>query len=433
MPDSAFKSDTSDKSTRNRRVLRVVIATSLAAVLLTCAGTLAIVEFWPEVGARVAVQLRDYFGPQMVARLETVVFQIQDGFKQWQYQDSDQQVDIPWGSPQASRETRARTSTPLPATPTLLSTPTVAAQDLLTPSPDEDLSMDRLPSPTPSATALIWQLSDLESLGSLEGEGVWQPYLYDPAGNVIARRTYLQPDPARPYAIVAVVAIDLSATQLHFVLGFTDPGLPEGPKGDGLIPEEHRQSESLVAAFNGGFRTANGMYGAMSDGIEALPPVEGIATIGIYRDGQVRMGSWGDEIDKSPDLTAWRQNCSLVIDAGEISTKVYNDSIVDWGGTISNQIVTKRSGLGLNKTGQTLYYFAGPSLSMPALADAMLASGVHYGMLLDINNFWVHFTAIREEAGNLVGEPLLPEQMIDKVDRYLGASPVDFFYITLRD
>ncbi len=433
MPDPALKNDISEKRTKNRRVLLVVIALSLAAILLTCAGTLAIVEFWPEVGARVAVRLRDYFGPQMVARLETVVFQIQDGLKQWQYQDSDQQVDIPWESPQAPRETRTMTSTPPPATPTLLSTPTAAAQDLLTPSPDEDLSVDRLSSPTPSAIAHIWQLSDLEPLGSLEGEGVWQPYLYDPTGNVIAQRTYLQPDPARPYAVVAVVAIDLSATQLHFVLGFTDPGIPDGPKGDGLIPEKHRQPGNLVAAFNGGFRTANGMYGAMADGTEALPPVEGIATIGIYRDGQVRMGSWGEEIDKSPDLTAWRQNCSLVIDTGEISPKVYNDSIVDWGGTISNQIVTKRSGLGLDKTGQTLYYFAGPSLSMPALADAMLASGVHYGMLLDINNFWVHFTAIREEAGNLVAEPLLPEQMIDKIDRYLGASPVDFFYITIRD
>jgi hypothetical protein len=70
---------------------------------------------------------------------------------------------------------------------------------------------------------------------------------------------------------------------------------------------------------------------------------------------------------------------------------------------------------------------------MPALADAMLTSSVHYGMLLDINNFWVHFTAIHAEEGSLVAEPLLPKDMIDQIDRYLGPSPVDFFYITLRE
>jgi hypothetical protein len=288
-------------------------------------------------------------------------------------------------------------------------------------------------SPTPSTTPYVWQPADLAPLGSLEGEGIWQAYLYDPQGNVIARRTFLQPDPARPYSIVAIVALDLSATQLHFVLGFTDPGLADGPKGDGLIPEAHRQPGRLVAAFNGGFRTANGLYGAMADGITPLPPVEGVATVGIYQDGRVRIGDWGEQIVDSAELVAWRQNCSLIMDGGEISPKVYNDSIVDWGGTISNQIVTNRSGMGIDEAEQTLYYFAGPSLSMPALADAMLAAGVHYGMLLDINNFWVHFTAIHEQDGSLAADPLLPDHMIDKIDRYLGASPVDFFYITVRE
>jgi hypothetical protein len=112
---------------------------------------------------------------------------------------------------------------------------------------------------------------------------------------------------------------------------------------------------------------------------------------------------------------------------------VYNNSITDWGASISNQIVTRRSGLGLNQGGKTLYYFAGPSLSMPVLADTMIASGVHDGMLLDINHFWVHFTAIHPQDGQLVAEPLLPKDMIDHIDRYLGPSPADFFYITALD
>jgi hypothetical protein len=231
--------------------------------------------------------------------------------------------------------------------------------------------------------------------------------------------------------VVAVVAFDLNRTQLHFILGFNDPALPDGPRGDGLIPEEDRQPDVLLAAFNGGFRAANGQYGAMAKGIEALPPKDGMATVGIYRDGEVRIGAWGEDIDYSPDLVAWRQNCRLILQDGEISPRVYNDSITDWGASISNQIVTRRSSLGLDRDARTLYYFAGPSLSMPVLADAMLNAGAHQGMLLDINHFWVHFTAIHVQDGELVADPLIPSDMIDQIDRYLGPSPADFFYVTL--
>ncbi len=232
---------------------------------------------------------------------------------------------------------------------------------------------------------------------------------------------------------MAVVAFDLTRTWLHFVLGFNEPALPDGPRGDGLIPEKDREAGVLLAAFNGGFRAANGQYGAMANGIEALPPKSEFATVGIYRSGEVRIGNWGEEINDTPELEAWRQNCRLIIQDGEISPRVYNNSITDWGASISNQIVTRRSSLGLDREAKTLYYFAGPSLSMPVLADAMLTAGVHQGMLLDINHFWVHFTAIRSEEGKLVAEPLLPDDMKDHVDRYLGPSPADFFYITARE
>jgi hypothetical protein len=267
----------------------------------------------------------------------------------------------------------------------------------------------------------------------MEGEGVWLPYLHDSEGHVVAARTFLQPDPERPYAIVAVVAFDLARTRLHFVLGFNEPSLPDGPKGNGLIPEQDREAGVLLAAFNGGFRAANGQFGAMADGIVALPPKSEMATVGIYRSGEVWIGSWGVDIDDTPDLQAWRQNCRLIIQDGMISPKVYNNSITDWGASISNQIVTRRSGLGLDREAKTLYYFAGPSLSMPVLADAMLVAGVQQGMLLDINHFRVHFTAIHSEEGKLVADPLLPNDMKDHLDRYLGPSPADFFYITAQE
>ena len=403
---------------------RIAVSIGLT-VLIACLGTVAVVECWPSLGARIAAQMRAVVGPRPVAHLEELVFQLQDRITFWQYQSGIEQARAPWERSVTPAGTRiAETSTPSPAA--------TATPD----TENQTQGNEGQPTPTfvpPTATPTAWQLPDLEPFGEMEGEGVWQPYLHDRDGRAVAARTFLQPDPERPYAIVAVVAFDMTRTGLHFVLGFNEPSLPGGPTGDGLIAEEHRRADVLLAAFNGGFRAANGSFGAMADGVEALPPKEGFATVGIYRDGAVRIGNWGEEITASPDLVAWRQNCRLILQDGAISERVYNDSITDWGASISNQIVTRRSALGLDRDAETLYYFAGPSLSMPVLADAMQTAGVADGMLLDINHFWVHFTAIKSRDGDLVAVPLLPEEMFDQVDRYLNASPADFFYVTLLD
>ncbi len=409
------------KSPRFRRIAILI----LLALLIACGGIFAAVEVWPQLGAAVANQMRAVVGPRPVAYLEELVFQLQDRITFWQYQFGIEQARAPWESSVTPEGTRiAETSTPTPAA-------------TATPTPENHTQGNEdQPSPTfvpPTLTPTPWQLPALEPFGEMDGEGVWQPYIHDQDGGTVAARTFLQPDPERPYAIIAVVAFDLTRTQLHFVLGFNEPSLPGGPTGDGLIAEKHRRSGVLLAAFNGGFRAANGGYGAMANGIEALPPKDGFATVGIYRDGAVRIGNWGEEITASPELVAWRQNCRLILQDGEISERVYNDSITDWGASISNEIVTRRSALGLDRDAETLYYFAGPSLSMPVLADAMQSAGVADGMLLDINHFWVHFTAIESQDGELVAVPLLPDDMFDQVDRYLKASPADFFYVTLLD
>jgi hypothetical protein len=408
------------------RPLKRIILLILLTVLVACLGLFVAVEVVPHLGARIAGQMRAVLGPQPVARLEEFVFQIQDRITFWQYQSGIEQARAPWESDPTPAPSQITT-----ATETLIPTATA------TPGPENHTQGEEgRPSPTvagPTPTPTAWGLPDLEPFGEMDGEGVWQPYLHDRDGRPVAVRTFLQPDPERPYAIVAVVAFDLTRTQLHFVLGFNEPSLPGGPTGDGLIAEEHRRAGLLLAAFNGGFRAANGNFGAMANGIVALPPKDGFATVAIYQDGDVRIGNWGEEITASPELVAWRQNCRLILQDGEISERVYNDSITDWGASISNEIVTRRSALGLDHDAETLYYFAGPSLSMPVLADAMQTAGVADGMLLDINHFWVHFTAIESQDGELVAVPLLPDDMFDQVDRYLKASPADFFYVTLLD
>lgn len=444
LQNSSLKSDGGcfpDNQGKRRPSFRGILALTLVTILLGFVSIVAIAEIWPSIGAQVASRMRNLLGPQAVAQIETIVFQVQDAARHWRYQYGLEQPEAPWesgagpfnltpfeqgslGGGSYTPDPTQRAPTPSPA----IETPGSVEQSE---RPQNPLPAET-PTPLPTPTPYAWQLSTLRPFGSIQGEGVWLPYLHNRDGHVVAARTFLQPDPERPYAIVAVVAIDLTRTRLHFVLGFSEPSLPDGPKGDGLIPEVDREPGRLLAAFNGGFRAANGQFGAMADGIVALPPKSEMATLGIYRSGEVRIGSWGEEIGDTMALQAWRQNCRLIIQDGEISARVYNDSITDWGGSVSSEIVTWRSSLGLDRGAETLYYFAGPSLSMPVLADAMLAAGVQQGMLLDINDFWVHFTAIQSEDGELVPEPLLPKDMKDQIDRYLGPSPVDFFYITAQ-
>ena len=267
-------------------------------------------------------------------------------------------------------------------------------------------------------------------MSQANAEGVWIPYIQDVLGQTVAFKTYLQPDPGRPYTLVTIVAFDLTQTRLHYVLGATEPALPGTPVRPGKMPPADRVANILLAEFNGGFQARHGQFGAMADGVQALPPREGLGTVVIYQNGDVRLGEWGTDLFMSPDIAAFRQNGPLVIDKGEINPRIYNNSPQDWGYTVIDVSPTVRSGIGLSRDNKTLYYFCGPSLTMEALAKSMQAAGAYNAIQLDINNYWVLFVKINQSGSKLVAEPLLPRLMVDGVDRYLTQSPRDFFYLT---
>jgi len=249
----------------------------------------------------------------------------------------------------------------------------------------------------------------------------------------VGYRTFLQPDPQRPYTLVAVVAFDLTKTNLRFVLGLEEPSRPGGPHGWGNIAAEDKQPGKLLAAFNGGFIAEHGGYGAMADGVTALAGSAGLATLAIYNDESVRIGEWGNEFYTDGDYRAWRQNALMIVHNGQINEKVYTGTEAEWGANLDGATVTMRSAVGINADQNVLYYFAGPSLSMPVLADAMVAAGAHNGMLLDINPTHAHFSAMRVQAGQLAAEALFPEEMDLWVDRYLRQWDQDFFYVIVKE
>jgi len=120
----------------------------------------------------------------------------------------------------------------------------------------------------------------------------------------------------------------------------------------------------------------------------------------------------------------------LMVHNGTINPLVYINSANDWGSTVKGNVVTFRSGIGISQDGKVLYYFAGQSLTMPALAQAMQDAGAYQAMQLDINNYYVLFTSFKFENGQLAAFPLLPKDMVANLNRFLGSYSRDFFYIT---
>jgi len=406
---------------------KVFFWTALASAVCMLALILFFVgiETWPAIGAQGADFLRSLIGDKAVAGLEMDFNQLQDSIQKLKYQLAQDTPSAPWNTLPTSAPvlvpttalTETTTSIPEIQTPAA-SQPTAAPTVLNTPVP-ADL-------PAPSA----WPPASLTPLGSYPEEGVWSAYIQDAQGDTVGYRTFLQPDPTRPYTLVAVVAIDLTHTHLHFVLGTTEPAGPNTAPRSGAIPEADRAVNVLLAAFNGGFKARHGQFGAMADGITALPPRDGLGTLAIYKNGRVDLGEWGTAITLTPDMVAYRQNGPLVIQQGRINPRIYNNSPQDWGYTVNDVSPTVRSGIGLSADEKTFFYFCGPSLSMEMLAKTMQAAGAWNSIQLDINNYWTLFVKFQPSGSRLTPEPLLPKLMVSNVERYLWNYSRDYFYIT---
>ena len=410
------------------RAARVgLVALGLAAALAV--GGYAAATVFPDIGAQYVDVLRGIIGDAAVAQLETVIYQIQDRFDQWSYKFGVARPTSPWMA--------IPTGTPLAnivlAAPTEIIATETPAVVVGTFAPASTTTVPQITQTPIVAVATTWNPAPLIALGDLSGEGQWVGYLQNAVGQPLAYRTFLQPDPSRPYAIVAIVAFNLRVTRLHFVLGTDEPVSPYPIARPGRIHVQDFLAGRLLAAFNGGFKARQGQFGAMASGVTALPPLARLATVALYSNGQVRIGAWGTDIVTTPGIASWRQNGPLLIHNGQINPHTADNSPADWGASLTGESAVWRSGLGISADGTTLYYLAGPSLTLPALTRAAAATGAAQAMQLDINNYWVHFETIRwptnQPAGKPTAEPLL-DSMKRGDGRYLGSFSRDFFYVT---
>lgn len=245
-------------------------------------------------------------------------------------------------------------------------------------------------------------------------------------------RGSVQPDPVRPYANVEVLEIDPTILQIKMVPGTIEPKPSTGLVGSGVIPKE--DWPALVAAFNGGFAAMHGQFGMMVDRKVYLPARDGVATLAVYEDGSLRLGTWGEDLTQTPDMVSYRQNCPPLIKNGVITAET--GKLTLWGLSVADEVYLYRSGLGVTRDGR-LIYVCGRSLSAYTLARALQMAGAWYAMQLDVDEYHVAFITYDVEPGQDGGEPVVTgHKLLDNMHGFDGyfLSPfqLDFFYLVRR-
>jgi hypothetical protein len=261
----------------------------------------------------------------------------------------------------------------------------------------------------------------------LPGEGVWQPVGPSVAGSPAMYEAQFRADQVYTSQVTSAVWFDPTRLKLSLIPGLTEPGgsWPEPPYLSGAA------EQAAVAAFNGGFRFQDAHGGFYLDGKEAVPLQNGAASIVLYNDGKVNIGTWGTEVTMTPDVHAVLQNLVPIVDNGQTApSAVYGDSAI-WGATLGASTVVPRSGVGITANGG-MVYVAGPALTAKSLAESLQRAGAVRAMALDLNPEWVTFNYFTHNAdGTTTGTKLYPQQQ-RPADRYLGPTEEsrDFFVIS---
>jgi hypothetical protein len=226
---------------------------------------------------------------------------------------------------------------------------------------------------------------------------------------------------------------------LHLVAGTVEPQSTTVTRADrpGVVP--HDQFDNIIAAFNGGFKAQHGRYGMMLDGQTFLPPRDIACTVGLYKSGAIRIGTWpalGKSVD---DMTGYRQTPPCLVELGQVNDKLLAaDDSSGWGAAVGGETVIRRSAIGVDAAGNTLFYALGDSVTAGALARAMKAAGAENAAQLDVNAAYPRFLLYSSpKSGDPKALPTVSSTLIHDIRynqrEYVGDPETrDFFYLTRK-
>lgn len=290
--------------------------------------------------------------------------------------------------------------------------PAAGAINPATPNAAKPGGPKRLPTPPPIAI--------LANGAPLPGEGKWQT-VATVHGAPAIRVAALRPDDQHTSFVAGVMWIDPNLVRGQLQPGYLDPG-GTWPAASSITPTTQN---SILAAFNSGFRFYQSHGGYYSDGRTAAPLQDNAASLILDKNGRATVGSWNNEVRMTPDTASVRQNLVMLVDNGHVSPSCSSGSTV-WGATVGNTAFIDRSGFGVTANGGEVFV-AGPALSVCTLGNILTAAGVIRGMELDINPAWVNGAYFHDQpTGPPQGFPLYPNQKTPPT-RYFTPTSRDWF------
>ncbi|MBK8168981.1 MAG: hypothetical protein IPK60_01400 [Sandaracinaceae bacterium] len=393
-----------------------------------------------------------WIGPKPIEWLEHTVFDVQDKFARLRF------------AVFGSGDTAAEAAADIGATPVSAD----AQRRALLTAADPEIGF-----PPASMTPVLTN-------DPVRGEGEWIPVVDDPFVQSYPNappafyQTFIRVDPERGFARIYITLWDPRQVQLHIMTGTREPESATGETGPGIVPRDDETLSRMVAGFNGGFQAQHGEFGMMSEGRVYLPPKPWAATVAVYDDGRVAMGSWqGPEDTRLSQFTEeaatrqipenmieMRQNLTSVVENG-----TYNPWSRWWWGAApeaaTEQTFTNRTGLCQTREGFYAFFWGG-SMGPEALGTAMNALHCVRGMHLDMNSKHTAFEFYRLARAGAVLPPVTSpltdgffegplmnaegasgqwivrtRKAVFSMDpmrfpRYIRRDPRDFFYLTLK-
>ena len=263
---------------------------------------------------------------------------------------------------------------------------------------------------------------------ALPGEGAWR-VLETVKGSPAIFGTFLRPSAVYSSYVAGLVSMDQRLVRFELRPGAEDPG-PGHWKASTWIPPGARKG--LLATFNGGFKLDAARGGFYLNGAHKGALVRGAASVVYYRDGTIKIGSWGRELRMTPDVAGVRQNLKLLVDHGKVPATVDQNVNTTWGATLGGGYYVWRSGLGITRDGRVIFVY-GPALNVRELASLLRRAGAVEALQLDINPEWMSYDYYKAggHPRNPTPHALLPNQQ-GSVYRYYQVYSRDFTVVYSR-
>jgi hypothetical protein len=397
------------------------------ALITLGVGAVAVPGLWlaiheiPGFGPAVADGVRWVFGPKVVAWAEDVSYDIQDRYDRWRYKDAAPKTF--WEAPSASP---VALGTAPPAAPSSAPVAVAASASGAPAAPPAEAAAFPPPAFTPP----------YENVATA-GDGTWVAM----KEGVVAEgepsamwKSVVHPDPKRGFAAVAIVAMDLRRLDLNLVAGTQEPASTTVPaeRRPGVVPKD--RYTDLIAAFNGGFKAVHGHWGMMLDGDTLLAPRDIACTVALQRDGSIKIRTFTALKGTEPTMTGYRQTPPCLLEEGKVNNVLESTEYSrNWGATVSGETVIRRSAIGVDKTGRTIFYALGEAMTAQALARAMKAIGAESAAQLDVNYSYPRFLLFEKSSPTdppRAGSALIRDIKFSKAEYVAEPAPRDFFYVT---